>query len=90
MRQRAPEDDIYLIWSQQAGAWWGPDANGYVGRLAEAGRYHRHTALRLCAGAVLSAKAGTLPELPVRLVDVIGAITAYETMTGNMSWAHWQ
>ena len=30
-----------------------------------------------------------LPELPVRLVDVVSTITAYEMMTGNYTWDCW-
>jgi hypothetical protein len=88
MRRRSPEDEIYLVWSQEKKTWWGADARSYV-RLAQAGRFHRTEAIRLCAGAVLTAGAGALPELPVRLVDVVSTITAYEMMTGNYTWDCW-
>ena len=61
MRRRSPEDEIYLVWSQEMKAWWGADARSYV-KLAQAGRFHRTEAIRLCAGAVLTAGAGALPE----------------------------
>jgi hypothetical protein len=89
MRHRAPEDEIYLVWSQEMKAWCGPDARSYVSQLARAGRFHRTEAIRLCAGAVLTAGPGGLPELPVRLVDVLGTIAAYEGMTGNFTWDCW-
>jgi hypothetical protein len=60
-----------------------------MSRLAQARRFHRTEAIRLCAGAVLTAGAGALPELPVRLVDVVSTITAYEMMTGNYTWDCW-
>ena len=59
-----PTDDLYVIWSLQAAAWWGPEAHGYVSHLKDAGRFSRDVAIRLCAGAVLSAPPGSLPELP--------------------------
>ena len=58
-------------------------------QIGAAGRFHRTEAIRLCAGAVLTAGAGALPELPVRLVDVVSTITAYERMTGNYTWDCW-
>lgn len=30
---------MYVIWSHQHEAWWGPDRAGYTTDLAEAGRY---------------------------------------------------
>lgn len=30
---------LYLIWSHEHGAWWGPNGNGYVNDLRAAGRY---------------------------------------------------
>ena len=30
MRRRSPEDEIYLVWSQEMKAWWGADARSYV------------------------------------------------------------
>jgi len=77
------------VWSQQMRAWWGPDARSYVREFAQAGRFRRADAIRLCAGSILAPGPGTLPELPVRLVDVVGTITAYEMMTGNYSWGRW-
>lgn len=29
----------YLIWSHDAGAWWGPNGSGYTGDITRAGRY---------------------------------------------------
>jgi hypothetical protein len=33
------EKELYLIWSEEHGAWWGPDSSGYTRSLFEAGRY---------------------------------------------------
>lgn len=43
--------DQYLIWSNEHRAWWAPGSNGYVQRLAEAGRYSRQHALQICKDA---------------------------------------
>lgn len=64
-------DDLYLIWSNEHRAWWGPGERGYVRSLAAAGRYSRPHALSICTRAVPGAVAlGMFAELPVRLADV--------------------
>ena len=61
----------YLIWSNEHGAWWGPDRCGYVARTADAGRYSPRQALQICTDAIPGrAPDGPLPEIPVRLVDI--------------------
>lgn len=67
------DPERYLIWSNEHGAWWGPGRCGYVRRLAEAGRYSRDEALTICAHAIPgdAERFGLLPELPVRLTDVL-------------------
>lgn len=64
-------EDIYLIWSHEHGAWWGPGGCGYTKSLTEAGRYDQKSALAICIKAVpgTSQRMGALPELPVRLED---------------------
>jgi hypothetical protein len=65
-------DDVYLIWSHEHGAWWRDGGHGYTRSLAEAGRTDRAHALHICANAIpaTAARHGALPELPVRLADV--------------------
>lgn len=62
----------YLIWSHEHGAWW-TAGHGYARRLSEAGRYARTEAMRICANAIpgTANRIGALPELPVRLEDVM-------------------
>lgn len=37
----------YLVWSNEHGAWWGPDCRGYTRTIANAGRYDRAKALSI-------------------------------------------
>ncbi len=85
------ETDAYLVWSHEHGKWWGPGGRGYVRSLARAGRYTRASALVICATAVpgTANRLGALPELPVRLADVMDMLrqsdgAAYEP--GAASW----
>jgi hypothetical protein len=76
--------DLYLIWSHEHSAWWGPDGCGYVRSIAQAGRYSAEEALGNCARAMpgTSTQLGALPELPVRLADVEAMVTAYNRQFG--------
>ena len=73
-------DDLYLIWSHEHGAWWGPERCGYVRRISDAGRYSRADAWDICIKAMsgTSTQLGALPELPVRLADVDAMTSAYD------------
>jgi hypothetical protein len=72
-------DDIYLIFSFEHGAWWGPGECGYVRQLSKAGRYTRDRAVAICIKAIpgTSTRMGALPELPVRLADLDTMTVAY-------------
>ena len=37
----------YLIWSNQHGAFWGPNENGYTKDIHEAGRYSKGETMRI-------------------------------------------
>jgi hypothetical protein len=65
--------DVYLIWSVEHNRWWGPGERGYVVSISEAGHYPREVALRVCTKAIpgTAHRMGRLPELPVRLADVL-------------------
>lgn len=66
------DDPVYLVWSNEHRAWWGPEHRGYVRGVSQAGRYSRDEALEICRQALGTAgHLGTLAELPVRLGDVI-------------------
>jgi len=38
----------WLVWSNEHGAWWRPGARGYTRLIADAGRYPRRVADRIC------------------------------------------
>lgn len=44
----------YLIWSNQHGAWWGPDRRGYTLMVEEAGRYPLDQARAIVRDATLA------------------------------------
>jgi hypothetical protein len=69
----ADPDDVYLILSHEHTAWWGPGHCGHVLNIAEAGRYSREEAMNICRSAMSDTVTGlrTLPELPMRLADVL-------------------
>ena len=64
--------DMFLIWSHEHCAWWGPDRCGYVRSVSRAGRYTHAEAMDICASAIpgTARTLGALPELPVREDDV--------------------
>jgi hypothetical protein len=63
---------LYLVWSNEHGAWWRPGRQGYTRSLAEAGRYTHAQALDICERAIpgTSDRIGMLPEIPVAEADV--------------------
>ena len=42
------DEEIYLVWSNEARAWWGPNAHAYCHDLWQAGRYNRAEAEKAC------------------------------------------
>lgn len=80
LRRVEVAQDIYLIWSHEHAAWWGPGGCGYTRRVSEAGRYSHGQALDLCERALpgTSTRLGAIPELPVRLADVTMLVSRYQ------------
>lgn len=71
MRIEGVDDDVYLIWSNEHGAWWGPNTVGYCRRIEHAGRYTQQQALHICTKAMPGRRgADPLNEIPVRLADL--------------------
>lgn len=61
-------NELFLIWSNQHRAWWGPGRMRYVKRISEAGRYSESEALEICTNALPGRRdSEPLPELPVPL-----------------------
>lgn len=85
-------DDVYLVWSVEHNRWWGPGGNGYTRRISEAGRYTRDAAMRICIRAMpgTASREGALPELPVRLADVLEMRAAYRAEFGHMPVERWE
>lgn len=44
-------DPLFLIWSQEHGAWWKADGNGYSRSVFEAGRFSFQEAMRITSSA---------------------------------------
>lgn len=60
------KQEWFLIWSNEHKAWWGPASRGYVYDSADAGRYSRNEAMKICNGANYGWNSYTLPnELPI-------------------------
>ncbi len=85
------EAETYLVWSHEHAAWWSPGGFGYTQRLSQAARMSRADALMICARAIpgTAGRTGALPELPVRLDDLMHMLRgptgeAYEP--GTESW----
>ena len=72
--------DLYLVWSHEHSAWWGPGGCGYVRRVSQAGRYTKADALTICADGIPgnATRQGALPQLPVALADVEEILNAYQ------------
>lgn len=67
-----PVEPLYLIWSNEHGAWWRPHRCGYTKWLADAGRYTRAQAISICLySRGYAADGDTLTEVPVRQEDAL-------------------
>lgn len=42
---------VFLVWSEEHGAWWRPGHMGYTQSIREAGRYSLQEAADICAKA---------------------------------------
>lgn len=74
-------NQLYLIWSNEHCRWWGPGRNGYVRRVADAGRYGESEALEICTNAMLGRRGDhPVPELPVPLQLVDFALSRFKAL----------
>lgn len=55
----------YLIWSNEHGAWWRPGSFGYTSDIAEAGRYGKDEATRICTSFHAPRPEGVAHEVMV-------------------------
>ncbi|MEO3869379.1 hypothetical protein ABGB18_11155 [Nonomuraea sp. B12E4] len=56
-----PPVKVYLVWSNEHGAWWRPNRCGYTGDLWQAGRYTEKEAAEICRKAAHGWREGSLP-----------------------------
>jgi hypothetical protein len=54
---------MFLVWSYEHRAWWGPNERGYTNAIVAAGRYTAEQALDIVYGA--NAITGRLEEIAV-------------------------
>lgn len=63
-------DAEYVIWSNEHKCWWAADEKGYRSSIADAGRYSRDTAIRICTNARGGRQFNWNPsEVPLLLED---------------------
>lgn len=68
--KRAAAANEYLVWSNEHGAWWRPNSQGYTTLIQAAGRYSREEALKICGlGRDGWRNEGSPDEVPIRLED---------------------
>ena len=53
---------MYLIWSYEHNAWWGPEGRGYVDTIAEAGRYSFQAAAEITVGHIPPGEEVAIPD----------------------------
>lgn len=56
----------YLVWSNEHQRWWAPNAQGYVWRVADAGRYTEEEAVKHALSGALN---GILAKADVIVAD---------------------
>jgi hypothetical protein len=54
---------MWVIWSEEHGAWWGPGERGYMRSLRDAGRYPEAVARKIVAKANRYLRDGRINEV---------------------------
>lgn len=72
------EDSLYLIWSFEHGAWWGPGRWGYTPHVDQAGRYGKAEADDIVDRANRYSK--TVNEVAVPAAEA-GAMSKFPSFT---------
>ena len=62
-------DNLYLIWSEEHGAWWKANKTGYTRFIREAGRYSLEEAIDIVRQGNFCCKPGTFNELALQSYD---------------------
>lgn len=69
------EQHVYVIWSNEHRAWWGPGERGYVERLADAGCYPRSRAVEIAKHAQDGrARRDPPPEIALPYSDALECV----------------
>ena len=71
--------------------WWRKN-HGYTSHISRAGRFTAAQAFDICSGAMIgtASRLGALPELPVRLADVMPMVDWYLEKFPNREPEDWQ
>ncbi|MEV6035994.1 hypothetical protein AB0L65_32905 [Nonomuraea sp. NPDC052116] len=56
-----PPVKVWLVWSNEHGAWWKPNRRGYTGDIWQAGRYTETEAAEICRKAAYGWRGGSPP-----------------------------
>lgn len=72
VRSPALDELVYVIWSNEHSAWWGPNRHGYTTVLSGAGYYSRAAAISIARDARGGWRKGeNPPEIAIPLPDAI-------------------
>jgi hypothetical protein len=66
----AAQADLWLVWSNEHGAWWGPNESGYYTDIRSAGRYTKEKAME-CADSRSHTKGKLPPEVIISERDAM-------------------
>jgi hypothetical protein len=66
----AAQADLWLVWSNERGAWWGPNESGYYTDIRSAGRYTKEKAME-CADSRSHTKGKLPPEVIISERDAM-------------------
>ena len=78
---RVPAQELYLVWSREHGAWWGPNCAGYTLEVASAGRYTKKQAEDICDHA-----RSHIPGEPPPEVMVLEHVATKGAGVGSRGW----
>lgn len=69
------EKPLWLVWSNEHRAWWGPNSAGYRLKVEQAGRYTWKDALRCCESHTYSGEK-IPPEVPMPSPELEAMLSA--------------
>jgi hypothetical protein len=60
-------DPLFLVWSEEHGAWWKPGSSGYTRSVLEAGRYSFKEAIQIVGDANRDGKVNEVAMFAILL-----------------------